>query len=110
VKIRYRIATAAVGVALLVVLSALPIGGARTYKVLVKWQDNANPSGTTYLLYRAVGACSATSQFSQIAATTKKSYTDLLKPGDYCFRCTAIAKGLPESAPSNLVTVRKADF
>ena len=88
----------------------LPLTGAKSYKVFVRWQDNANPSGTTYLLYRAPGECSPSSPFSRITTTTKKSYTDMLKPGDYCFKCTALVRGLPESEPSNLVTLRSTDF
>jgi len=70
--------------------------------VTLTWTDTANPSGTTYSVYRATGLCSGSPTFSKIAsAVAPKTYDDTsVTPGNYCYQVTATANGM-ESAPSN---------
>lgn len=72
------------------------------HSVTLNWTDTANPSGTTYTVYRAVGLCSGTPTFSKLAtAVTVKTYQDsTVQPGNYCYQVTATANSV-ESAPSN---------
>lgn len=74
----------------------------QTHSVTLNWQDTANPAGTTYSVYRAVGLCSGTPAFSKIAtAIAGTSYIDsTVQPGNYCYAVTATFNGV-ESAQSN---------
>lgn len=73
-----------------------------THSATLTWADTANPSGTTYSVYRAVGLCSGTPTWSKIAsAVATKTYEDTtVQPGNYCYQVTATLNGM-ESAPSN---------
>lgn len=75
-----------------------------THSVSLAWQDTANPTGTTYNVYRATGLCSGTPTFNKIAsAVTVKTYTDTtITPGNWCYQVTAVFQG-SESVPSNSV-------
>lgn len=72
------------------------------HSVTLNWQDTANPTGTTYNVYRATGLCSGTPTFSKIAtAVANKTYVDTtVLPGNYCYQVTATSNSV-ESAPSN---------
>lgn len=76
----------------------------QTHSVSLAWQDTANPTGTTYNVYRATGLCSGTPTFSKLAtAVTVKTYTDsTVTTGNYCYQVTAVFQG-SESVPSNSV-------
>ncbi len=75
------------------------------HSVTLNWVDTANPTGTTYNVYRASGTCSSSPIFSGIPINTLpvagKTYLDTpIAPGNWCYRVTAIANGI-ESTPSN---------
>lgn len=72
------------------------------HSVTLNWQDTANPTGTTYSVYRATGLCSGTPTFNKVATgVATKSYQDTtVQPGNYCYQVTATANSV-ESAPSN---------
>lgn len=76
--------------------------GQTTHAVRLTWVDNQNPAGSTYSVYRAVGLCSGSPQFSKIAtAITTKAFEDTtVQTGNYCYQVTATVQGM-ESAPSN---------
>ena len=88
----------------LLLLLAFAVAFAQTqqHSVTLTWQDTANPSGTTYTVYRATGLCSGTPTFSKLAtAVSAKTYLDTtVQPGNYCYQVTATANSV-ESAPSN---------
>ena len=62
-----------------------------THTVTLTWVDALNPTGTTYTVYRANGACSGTPSYVNIAsAVTVKTYDDVgINPGRYCYAVTA---------------------
>ena len=70
--------------------------------VILTWDDNINPSGTSYSVYRAPGLCSGSPVFAKIAqGVTDKTYTDSpVSPGRYCYHVTSVLESL-ESEPSN---------
>jgi len=72
------------------------------HSATLTWADTANPSGTTYSVYRAQGLCSGSPMFSKIAAAVAvKTYVDsTVSPGNYCFQATATYQGM-ESGPSD---------
>ena len=72
------------------------------HSVTLAWTDTANPSGTTYSVYRATGLCSGTPPFARLAtAVAEKTYQDTtVQPGNYCYQVTATYNSV-ESAPSN---------
>jgi len=74
---------------LLLTLAALTFGQAHT--VTLTWTDLTNPTGTTYTIYRANGACSGTPTYVSIAsAVAVKTYDDAgVNPGKYCYAVTA---------------------
>jgi len=74
--------------------------------VLLVWLDAINPPATTYHVYRAAGACAATSRFDRVTVdpVAVKTYRDAPGPGNWCYRVTALVGGI-ESAPSAPVTV-----
>ena len=89
---------------LLAILALAALLAAQTlqHSVVLTWTDSANPTGTTYSVYRATGLCSGTPTFSKLAtAVSGLTYTDqTVQPGNYCYQVTATANGV-ESAPSN---------
>lgn len=88
-----------IGIAALAVTSLF---AQTTHTVSLTWQDNSNPAGTTYNVYRATGLCSGTPTFSKIiTGVTAKAYQDsTVIPGNYCYEVTATFNGV-ESSPSN---------
>lgn len=70
--------------------------------VVLAWDDDRNPAGTSYTIYRATGLCSGTPAFSVIAnGITERTYEDQgVMPGNYCYTVTALYAGM-ESAQSN---------
>lgn len=74
--------------------------------VTLTWTDTANPTGTTYSVYRASGLCSGSPTFAKISsAITAKTYPDnSVTPGNYCYAVTATLNGM-ESAQSVSVGV-----
>lgn len=87
---------------LILVACLTPSLFAQGRSVKLDWTDNSNPAGTTYNIKRAVGLCSGTPNFSNVASgVTVKTYTDAnVAVGNYCYVVTASFSGL-ESAPSN---------
>jgi hypothetical protein len=77
--------------------------GKRT--VVLNWADSANPSGTTYSVYRAASSCSGSPSYTKIASGIgARTYTDgSLVPGSYCYAVTASYNG-QESARSTAVS------
>jgi hypothetical protein len=76
--------------------------------ILLTWTD-PNPPGATYHVYRATGACSASSTFLRvtavpIAARRMEDTTGPVGVGSFCYRVTAITNDI-ESEPSVPVTV-----
>ena len=71
--------------------------------VTLTWEDTRNPAGTTYNVYRAVGACSPTSVFGSpiTQGVVEKTWLDntVVEPGVYCYQVTAAYNG-HESEPS----------
>jgi hypothetical protein len=63
-----------------------------TKTVVISWVDTVNPVGTTYVVYRANGACGGTGIFLPIATgLTVKTYNDTgVTPGKYCYAATAV--------------------
>ena len=62
----------------------------------LSWTDPNNPAGMTYNVYRASGACAATTTFPttpiNTAPITALTYTDSgMAPGTYCYVITAVA-------------------
>jgi hypothetical protein len=86
----------------LFLISVAALSQTSTHAATLAWQDNLNPSGTTYNVYRATGLCSGTPGFSKIAsALSEKTYEDTtVQPGNYCYTVTAVLNGM-ESAQSN---------
>lgn len=74
-----------------------------SHSVTLFWVDTANPTGTTYNIYRTVGTCLSssfpTSPLSSAIAV--KTYVDSSIAGGttYCYWATAVSGG-SESAPS----------
>lgn len=70
--------------------------------VQVAWTDPNNPTGTTYNVYRANGACSSTSTFTIVntAPITGLTFQDnSVTVGTFCYQVTAVVNSL-ESGPS----------
>lgn len=81
-------------VCLVLILVGLALGqNGRT--VTLTWDDLLNPTGTTYTVYRANGACSATPNYVALApAVVVKTYDDVgVSPGKYCYTVTAVYGG-----------------
>lgn len=74
--------------------------------ILLTWTDTVNPASTTYMVYKAPGACSAASVFTKVTdlPSTAKSLTDNPGAGTWCYQVTAVVGGV-ESEPSAPVTV-----
>lgn len=87
--------------AILALLARVTLAQA-SHSVALTWQDAANPTGTTYSVYRATGLCSGSPTWNKIAtAVAVKTYTDsTVTPGPYCFAVTANFQGVesPQSA------------
>ena len=85
---------------LLACIASLAYGQA-SHSVTLTWTDTANPTGTTYNVYRATGLCSGNPAFSKMATTiAAKTYQDTtVTVGPYCYYVTAALNGA-ESAPS----------
>ncbi len=87
----------------LLLLFTAAILSAQGHNVTLNWTDTLNPAGTTWNVYRAPSACTASSVFVKLTATalTVKTYTDsTVVSGSYCFQVTAVLNGV-ESVPSN---------
>jgi hypothetical protein len=59
----------------------------------LSWQDAANPSGTTYNVYRQLGVCSPSPAFTQIASgVAAQSYVDgtITQNQNYCYGVSAV--------------------
>lgn len=73
--------------------------------VTLTWQDNLNPAGTKYNIYRATGKCGAEGlAFTKQNADPVSGLTYSQQPSDpghYCYRVTSYLPNLPESSPSN---------
>ena len=96
---------------ILLLFSLLLFAQTQTHSVTLSWQDNLNPAGTTYSVYRSVGLCSGTPTFSKIAsAVTVKTYQDTaVQPGNYCYAVTATFNSV-ESAQSNTTNPQVPSF
>lgn len=69
------------------------------------WEDNLNPDGTTYNVYKASGTCLTGNTPTLIASDlTTLAYTDttVTAGGSYCYYVTASGSG-EESGPSSMV-------
>lgn len=87
---------------LLVIALALAAHAQTTHFVQLQWTDPNNPTGTTYNIYRANGACSSTSTFTVVntAPITGLTFQDnSVTVGTFCYQATAVINGL-ESGPS----------
>lgn len=98
----------------LLILITLTIGiitAQVSHSVTLTWQDNVNPTGTTYSIYWVSGLCSGTPTFSKVAtAVTVKTYQDTtVTPGNYCYTVTATYNGM-ESAQSNTAAAPVPSF
>jgi len=84
---------------------AVPLNAAPTHQVVLNWLASADGGAVT--IYRAPGACSASSVFASISSgVTANTYTDsTVTVGSFCYQVTTIVNGV-ESLPSNPVTVR----
>lgn len=96
---------------LLLILTGTLLAQTVQHSVTLTWQDNSNPAGTTYSVYRATGLCSGTPTFAKIAsAVATKTYQDTtVQPGNYCFSVTASFNGM-ESAQSNTAAAPVPSF
>jgi hypothetical protein len=85
----------------------------QSHRVTLFWRDTANPTGTTYNIYRSTGSCPTDpptldnlGPFAQIntAPITGKSYADTGVVGGttYCYFSTAVV-GAQQSAPSGMI-------
>ena len=83
-------------------LLAVSMGAQSGHQVTLTWQDNLNPAGTVYNVYRASGVCSASNKFYGVAGyVSTKSFVDTtVVPDTYCYEVTAIYQGT-QSGPSN---------
>jgi len=63
--------------------------------VTLTWDDLTNPTGTTYTIYRANGACSGTPAYVSLAtAIAVKTYDNTgMLPGKYCYAVSATYGG-----------------
>ncbi len=89
----------------LLLIFAASLLSAQGHSVTLNWSDIINPSGTTWNVYRAPGACTASPVFVKLnaAAVTVKTYVDsTVVSGSYCFQVTAVLNGI-ESLPSNSI-------
>lgn len=92
---------------LVVIGLVLSSGVAQTNRtVTLAWQDNSNPVGTQYNVYKATGACSGSGQTFTKVNTNRisvKTFDDPIVPGNTaCYYVTAVkADGSSESMPSN---------
>lgn len=75
--------------------------------ILLSWADTVNPTGSTYHVYRAPGACSAASTFAKVTdlPSLSKSLADAPGAGTWCYQVTAVVDGV-ESEPSAPLTVK----
>ena len=86
---------------LLVLLLTAPLFAQSTKTATLTWKDTANPSGTTYTIYKAPGSCTATPVFAKLASgVAVLTYNDTVGVGTYCYQVTANFGGA-ESSPSN---------
>src|ERR1700722_1839296 len=78
------------------------------HSAIVTWTDTLNPTGTTYNVYRAAGACPATpptsttgfTKLNPNAAASGLTYVDSsIVSGTYSYLVTAVVGGV-ETAPS----------
>lgn len=82
-------------------LLAAPLFGQTTHKVTLTITDTVNPSGTSYNVYRASGACSTSLTLTKIGTTSTKTFIDSnLAAGSYCYSATAVDSLGDESAQS----------
>lgn len=95
----------------LVLFCAAGFAQSSAHQVTLNWADTTNPTGTTYTVYRASGACTGTSTFTQVAsALAAKTYTDTsVTPGNYCYQVTAMFNFI-ESLPSNTAAAAVRPF
>ncbi len=80
------------------------------HSVTLNWQDDVNPVGTTYNVYRAAGKCSVSSLFSRLnlAPITSKSFidTNVAANTSYCYAATAVnASGESAYTPGVSATI-----
>jgi hypothetical protein len=78
---------------LLLILALAGMSFAQGHSATLTWTDNLNPSGTTYNIYRTLGACSATTVFSSpiISGLLVKTFVDTtVTTGVYCYAVTAV--------------------
>lgn len=83
-----------------------------TRTVTLTWEDTRNPTGTTYNVYRASGACSVAPDFAKVNAApiTAKTYDQTgVVPGKYCYVVRAEYDGM-ESGDSNQATAQAKPF
>ena len=84
---------------------------AQAHQVVIVWTDALNPTGTTYNVYRANGACPANPPtlaalgaftVQNTSPVTVKTYTDTAvnSAAVYCYFVTAL-NGTSQSSPSN---------
>jgi hypothetical protein len=87
----------------LLLLFTAAILSAQGHSATLTWTDAINPAGTTWNVYRAPTACTASPVFVKLTATalTVKTYVDsTVVAGSFCYQITAVFGGI-ESAPSN---------
>ena len=74
--------------------------------VSLTWADSMNPTGTTYNIYQALGACPAVIPAPPIYAGIANTSAVLsgLGPGTFCWGITAVSPAGGESTQSNLVS------
>jgi hypothetical protein len=87
---------------LMFVVVAVGFGQVVPHTATLTWSDTANPTGTTYNVYRFAGLCSGSPTFTLLAsAIAPKTYQDAsLNPGNYCYVVTAVYQAA-ESVYSN---------
>ena len=90
---------------LALLLIALPASAQGTHSVVLTW--TASVDGGAVTVYRAPGACSASSVFASVTTgVTANTYTDsAISVGTYCYQITTVVNGT-ESLPSNQATAR----
>jgi hypothetical protein len=78
---------------------------APTHQVVLNW--TASVDGGVVTVYRAAGACSASSVFTAITTgVAANTFTDsTVTVGSFCYQVTTVVNG-SESLPSNQITAR----
>ena len=77
---------------LLILATIVPITAFSSH---LSWQDALNPLGTTYSVYRGLGACSSKPAYVKLTSgLSVLTYTDSTPPmGAYCYAVTATNNG-----------------